>query len=131
MMRINMKSLVKVLVIAVVLVAMSCKNDQAPNYQYMPNMYESVAYETYSEAPFKNGVEAQTPAEGSIARGHVPFEIENTAEGFQFAKETLKSPLDSTKVDFDKAKISFFTPRLVNQLANSTINNSAPPKYFI
>ena len=28
----------------------ACKDDKSPNYQYMPNMYESVAYETYSES---------------------------------------------------------------------------------
>ena len=28
----------------------SCKNDNKPNYQFFPNMYESVAYETYSES---------------------------------------------------------------------------------
>ena len=48
-----MKSLIKILVIAVVLVAVSCKKDTAPNYQFMPNMYESAGYETYGEAAFK------------------------------------------------------------------------------
>ena len=100
-----MKSLIKIVVIAVVLVAVSCKKDTAPNYQFMPNMYESVGYETYSESSaFKNGVEAQLPAEGSIARGHMPFDIENSTEGYMLAKETLKSPLDSTQVNLEKGK---------------------------
>ncbi|MBP0904658.1 c-type cytochrome [Mariniflexile gromovii] len=100
-----MKSLIKILVIAVVLVAVSCKKDTAPNYQFMPNMYESVGYETYSESSaFKNGVEAQLPAEGSIARGFIPFDIENSTEGYTLAKETLKSPLDSLSVDLERGK---------------------------
>ncbi|CAH8282979.1 cbb3-type cytochrome c oxidase subunit III [Mariniflexile fucanivorans] len=100
-----MKSLIKIVAIAVVLVTVSCKKDTAPNYQFMPNMYESVGYETYSESSaFKNGVEAQLPAEGSIARGFVPFDIENSTEGFVLAKETLKSPLDSTMVDLERGK---------------------------
>jgi len=73
-----MKSLIKILVIAVVLVTVSCKKDTAPNYQFMPNMYESAGYETYGEAAFPNGIQAQLPAEGTIPRGFVPFDIENS-----------------------------------------------------
>jgi mono/diheme cytochrome c family protein len=102
-----MKGLIKILVIAVVLVAVSCKKDTAPNYQYMPNMYVSVGYETYGEAAFKNGVEAQLPAEGSIARGYVPFDIDNSTEGYMLAKETLNSPLDSVAVDSEKGKVLY------------------------
>ncbi|MDG1730538.1 MAG: cytochrome c [Algibacter sp.] len=99
-----MKSLIKILVIAVVFVSVSCKKDTAPNYQYMPNMYESAGYETYGEAAFPNGVEAQLPAEGSIPRGYVPFDIENSTAGYDLAKATLVSPLDSTKVDLNRGK---------------------------
>ena len=102
-----MKSLIKILALAIVFVAVSCKKDTAPNYQYMPNMYESVGFETYGEATFKNGVEAQLPAEGSIARGYVPFDIENTPEGYTLAKETLKTPLDSTQVDLERGKVLY------------------------
>ena len=99
-----MKSLIKIVVMSIVLVAMSCKKDSAPNYQYMPNMYEPVGYETYGEAPFPNGIEAQVPAEGSIPRGYVPFDIENSTVGYEFAKGTLKSPLDSAQVDLVRGK---------------------------
>ncbi|GAA4971887.1 cytochrome c [Algibacter aquimarinus] len=99
-----MKSLIKILVIAVVLVAVSCKKDTAPNYQFMPNMYESAGYETYGEAVFPNGIEAQLPAEGSIPRGFVPFDIENSTEGYELAKATLLSPIDSTQVDLVRGK---------------------------
>ena len=103
-----MKSLIKILVIAVIFVAVSCKKDSAPNYQYMPNMYEPLAYEPYSEAEiFNGGLEAQLPAEGSVARGFIPFDIENSTEGYALAKETLKSPLDSTQVDLDKGKAMY------------------------
>ena len=99
-----MKGLIKILVLAVVFVAMSCKKEKSVNYQFMPNMYESVSYETYSEAAFKDGVEAQLPAEGSVARGYIPFDIEGTTEGYELAKATLTSPLDSTQVDLAKGK---------------------------
>ncbi|ALJ05977.1 cytochrome C [Pseudalgibacter alginicilyticus] len=99
-----MKSLIKILVIAIVLVAVSCNKSSAPNYQFMPDMYESAGYETYGEAAFPNGLQAQLPAEGSVARGHVPFDIDNTIEGFNLAKTSLKNPLDSTQIDLVKGK---------------------------
>ena len=84
----------------------SCHDTKNPNYQYMPNMYESVAYETYAESnAFKNGKEGQLPAEGSIKRGFETYEYENSTAGYDLAKANLKSPLDtlSTK-DADTAK---------------------------
>lgn len=99
-----MKSLIKILVLAVVFVAVSCNKSTAPNYQFMPNMYESAGYETYGEAAFPNGIEAQLPAEGSVARGYIPFDIEGTTEGYELAKATLTSPLDSTQVDLARGK---------------------------
>ena len=85
--------------------ATSCFDKAKPNYQFFPNMYEAASYETYSEHDvFKGGVEAQEPATGSIKRGFVPYEIPNTPEGYALAKATLKSPLDSTAINQDKAK---------------------------
>ena len=101
-----MKSLFKITVIGLVLVSLvSCKKDTRPNYQFMPNMYEPVSYETYSESDaFANGVEAQLPAEGTIPRGFTPFEIENSTEGYNYAKTNLMSPIDSSQVDFTRGK---------------------------
>ncbi len=100
-----MKSLVKIFVLLLVVSSIvSCKKDTRPNYQFMPNMYEPVSYETYGEAAFPNGMEAQLPAEGSVARGYIPFDIEGTTEGYELAKTTLSSPLDSTQVDLARGK---------------------------
>lgn len=108
---IDMKSLFKIaFVLGIVVSFSSCKDDQKPNYQYMPNMYESVAYETYSESDAFNsptglkGKEGQLPAEGSIKRGFVPYGIPNTTEGYNFSKTITTSPLDSTAVDMKKAE---------------------------
>ncbi|MCK8481912.1 c-type cytochrome [Psychroserpens algicola] len=101
-----MKSVFKIVVVLMVFATVvACKKDTRPNYQFMPNMYEPVGYEAYQEADVFNGdMEAQLPAEGSIPRGgHMPFEIENTTEGYDFAKATLTSPLDSTQIDSQRA----------------------------
>ena len=83
----------------------SCKNDLKPNYEFFPNMYQSVGYETYAEsAAFKNGKEAQLPAPGSVKRGFVPYEYANSPAGYDSAKLNSKSPLDSLSNDTEKAK---------------------------
>lgn len=75
------------------MVVASCQNDKKPNYQYMPNMYESVAYEAYSEheifESITGGSASMKPATGSVARGWMPYEIENNAAGYAFAKANL------------------------------------------
>jgi cytochrome c553 len=106
-----MKSLYKIVaVLGLSVMAISCHDKSKPNYQFFPNMYESVAYETYAESDAfnsKNGLkgkEGQIPAEGSIKRGFVPYEIPNTPDGYDLAKATLKSPLDSISSDIEKGK---------------------------
>lgn len=103
----RMKTLYKIVALAgVSTLATSCFNKEKPNFQLFPNMYESVAYETYSESSaFNNGKEGQLPAEGSVPRGFEPYEYENTPEGLALAKANLKSPLDTiTEADQLKAK---------------------------
>jgi mono/diheme cytochrome c family protein len=104
-----MKSLYKIVaVVGLSIGAVSCHDTAKPNYQFFPNMYESVGYETYAESDaFKNGKEGQLVPEGAIKRGFVPYEIPNTPEGYILAKETLKSPLDSLSLDTEKGKALF------------------------
>lgn len=101
-----MKNLYKITALAALSVTVvSCFNDKKPNYQFFPNMYESVAYETYSEsAAFANGKEAQLPAEGSIPRGFEPYEYPDTTEGLEAARANLVSPLAEEDFNPEKAK---------------------------
>lgn len=103
-----MKTIYKIVaLVGVSVLTTSCFNKERSNYQFMPNMYESSAYETYSEVPttvFKNGKEGQLPAEGSIPRGFSPEEYENTPEGLALAKVNLKSPLSAEEKDLEKGK---------------------------
>jgi len=78
-------------------VLVSCFNPSKPNYQYFPNMYKAVGYETYVEsAAFANGVEAQLPVEGTVARGWAPYDYPDTNEGYEAAKANLVSPLEQS-----------------------------------
>jgi mono/diheme cytochrome c family protein len=104
-----MKRIYKItLLVGITILVSSCHNDSAPNYQYFPNMYESVGYETYSEASvFKGGKEGQLPVEGTINRGFEPYEYPNTTAGYELAKANLKSPLSEADKSSEKGKELF------------------------
>jgi mono/diheme cytochrome c family protein len=101
-----MKNIFKILIIVLSFgVIMSCNSKGTPNYDYMPNMYKSVPYDTYGEYEvFENGNSALIPPDGTIARGHSLFEYSNTNDGYELAKNGLTSPLDSDEVDMKRGK---------------------------
>lgn len=83
----------------------SCGGDTTPSYQYMPNMYESVGYETYSEhSVFPRTMEAMLPVEGTVPRGYSPYDYPNTTEGLEAAKADLKNPLQVTEENLEAGK---------------------------
>ncbi|MDD5151525.1 MAG: cytochrome c [Flavobacterium sp.] len=106
-----MKSVYKItLLVCITILVSSCKDDSKPNYQYMPNMYEPVSYNTYSESSaFKGGKEGQLPVEGTINRGFEVYEYPNTPEALIAVKAAnLKSPLgELSQKDKDKGKELF------------------------
>jgi mono/diheme cytochrome c family protein len=92
-----MKNILKITIaLAFLMILSSCWTDKSkPNYQYMPDMYKAVGYETYSQNPnFANGMTTQLPADGSIARGQIPYDYPNTNEGYEAAKLALLNPLE-------------------------------------
>lgn len=102
-----MKRLGKIsVVLALVLLMASCFDKSSPNYQYMPNMYEPVGYETYQGVDnglFPQGTEALLPPENTISRGYMPYKFENTLEGKDLAR-LEPSPLDSLETETNLAK---------------------------
>ncbi len=95
----HMKSFIKIIAVLVLtIITVSCTTDRRNReVQYMgdTDMYDAVPYETYSaDHPiFKNGMSAQLPVEGTIARGKVPYDYPNNEAGYQSAKDSLRSPL--------------------------------------
>lgn len=104
-----MKRIYKItLLFGLTILVASCHNNAAPNYQYFPNMYESVGYETYAESDaFNNGKEGQLPVVGTINRGFDVYDYENSTAGYELAKANLKSPLDSLNVSSEEGKVLF------------------------
>ncbi|HAB28173.1 MAG TPA: cytochrome C [Xanthomarina gelatinilytica] len=76
----------------------SCFNDKKPNYQYFPNMYEPVSYETYGAySVFPDEQEAMVPPDNTVPRGYTPYDYENSTEGLERAKAELNSPYEVTE----------------------------------
>ncbi len=101
-----MKNTIKILAVVVMVISVvSCKKDSKPNYQFMPNMYESVGYEPYGEySVFPGDQEAMLPAKGSIPRGWKPYDLEDSNDGYRFAKDSLKNPIRYTKENLETGK---------------------------
>lgn len=93
------------IVVGLVLLLASCANKNEPNYQYMPNMYEGVGYETYIKAENMPTAEAGLPVENTIPRGWMPYEFANDIEGKDLAR-LQASPLDSlqSETNLNKGK---------------------------
>lgn len=92
----NMKTLLNIGLIVFVSVSLvSCFNEKEPNYQYFPNMYESVSYGAYEAGVvFQDEQSAMLPALNTIPRGWQPYDYEDTTEGLLKAKAELKNPLE-------------------------------------
>lgn len=97
--------LLKIFVLVIAAGLVSCADKDDPNYQYFPDMYESLAYEAYAEAEiFPDQKVAMEPAEGTISRGWMPYEYEDNNEGYALAKAELKNELPYTEENLTKGK---------------------------
>lgn len=104
--RYNFASAAALLACGVVMLS-SCKKDPlSPGVEYMPDMYRSPSYETYSEnALFEDGLTARRPVAGTITQGEwpyqgnllnaLPYERQNTPEEYAAAAAD-KNPLEAT-----------------------------------
>ena len=91
------KLILKLAFISVVVFLSSCGGDSDPGYEFMPNMYRSPSLETYGENTI-NGMNAQLPVEGTIARGHLlTFNYDGTLEGYLAAGNTAVNPIENNE----------------------------------
>ena len=86
----------------------STATDSNRSVQYFPNMYESAGYEAYQEGEiFPGNVEAQLPVEGTVSRGWMPYDYDNTNEGYASAKANLTNPLPYTEANLTNGEALF------------------------
>ncbi|MBK6398284.1 MAG: cytochrome c [Bacteroidetes bacterium] len=114
-----MRKIVSIIVsVAAVAQLASCTNDdiKKPGYEYMPNMYRSPSYETYSSNPnFADSMTSRQPVEGTIARGNeiyndydrLPYPYPNTVEGYEAAGLNFKSPLQKSEATTEEGKVLY------------------------
>jgi mono/diheme cytochrome c family protein len=83
----------------------SCNDKRTPQLQYMPDMYESVAYNTDGENGLNGNPVNIKPVAGTISRGgHPAYDILDTNEGYEKAKLLLKNPLEATDKNLENGK---------------------------
>jgi hypothetical protein len=85
-----MKRVYKItLLFGITILVASCHNNSAPNYQYFPNMYESIGYETYSESNSKMVRKVNFLPQGLLKEE--PYGYEDSPAGYELAKANSKS----------------------------------------
>jgi len=110
-MQIKLRPSLSVIGFGIIAFMAACNDDSKnPGYEYMPDMYRSPSYETYSSNPnFSDSMTARVPVKGTIPRGenYNPYPYPNTPEGYEAAGRDLKNPLEKSQVNLDEGKRLF------------------------
>lgn len=100
-----MKYLKLFIALVTVTIFVACNNKRKPQVQYMPDMYESVPYDANGVNSAGNVPVNRKPVAGTISRnGVVAYDIPDTNEGYEKAKNELKNPLEATEENLLKGK---------------------------
>ncbi len=98
----------------VVMLSSCTKDPLSPGVEYMPDMYRSPSYETYSENTlFEDGLTARRPVAGTMSQGEwpgqgnlinaLPYHRAQSPEEYAASAADL-SPLDSSAAHAEKGK---------------------------
>ncbi|MFH0757167.1 MAG: cytochrome c [Bacteroidota bacterium] len=84
----------------------SCdRTRSSTGWDYMPDMYYSNAYESYTANPnFPDSLTMRTPVEGTVPRDMVPFAWVKSDEDRIAAGEALVSPLDASEENLARGR---------------------------
>ncbi|MGB1316806.1 MAG: c-type cytochrome [Flavobacteriales bacterium] len=111
--------LVGAALVCITMLMSSCTKDpNSPGVEYMPDMYRSPSYETYSTNPvFKDSMTAQLPVAGTISRGEwpasasiinaLPYAYEESLDGYLAAGEGLTNPIEKSDEVVAEGKVIF------------------------
>lgn len=91
------------------LALVSCdRTRSSTGWDYMPDMYYSNAYESYTANPnFEDGLTMRVPVEGTVPRHMEPFPWEKTEEDMLAAGKALINPLESTAENLARGKEAY------------------------
>ena len=92
-----------------ILAMLSCdRTRSSTGWDYMPDMYYSNAYESYTDNPnFEDELTMRTPVEGTVPRDMLPFPYENNEEDRLAAGEALVDPLAYTEENLARGKEAY------------------------
>lgn len=100
-----MRNSIIITTVALLAFASCDRTRSSTGWDYMPDMYYSNAYESYTPNPnFEDNLTMRTPVEGTVPRDMVPFEWEKTDEDRIKAGEQLKNPWDASEVHIKRGK---------------------------
>ena len=103
-----MKRKINIILAFILFCILSCTDPKNPGIEYMPDMYRSISVETYQTSQiFNDSMSARNPVKGTIPRGFIPFEYENTTEDYIRAGKELENPIDLTEEVLDEGKALF------------------------
>lgn len=103
-----MKKPIILLFFASVVLASCDRTRSSTGWDYMPDMYYSEAYETYTPNPnFPDGLTMREPVEGTVPRGMVPFPWEKNDADRIAAGEALSNPWDPTPANLGRGKEAY------------------------
>ena len=90
----------------VLMLVVSCdRTRSSTGWDYMPDMYYSNAYESYTSNPnFEDKLTMRTPVEGTIPREMIPFAWEKTDEDRIAAGEALVNPWEATPGNMEEGR---------------------------
>jgi mono/diheme cytochrome c family protein len=93
----------------ILLVGISCdRTRSSTGWDYMPDMYYSNAYESYTPNPnFEDDITMRVPVKGTIPREMLPFAWEKSDEDRLAAGEALINPLEATDVNLEGGKAAY------------------------
>lgn len=94
------------------------ENPNSPGYEYMPDMYRTAAYKTYTVNPnFADSSNALMPVAGTIPRGEWPYEAnevrnfpfpyDGSNEGYIAAGAELKNPIAFSEKVLNEGQILY------------------------
>ena len=103
----------KILAWSVLLFLVSCSpsDDLSPGVEFMPDMYRSPSYETYSSNNLDGDtvleMSARLPVKGTIPRGYYPYAYPNTNDGYEAAGAEVTSPFTMTTETVEEGKVMY------------------------
>lgn len=90
-----MKRIIIIPIVTLLILGSCDRTRSSTGWDYMPDMYYSHAYETYTPNPnFGDNLTMRTPVEGTVPREMVPFAWEKSEEDRVAAGDALVNPLE-------------------------------------